>query len=344
MKKLWLLLLCSCSIAAMAQKVDLDRYHYLLKFRNLPHKPLGKNVLTYSFTFTAPASVSSILMPDQLGDAAGIQGFTHIPDNGAVLLFFSASDLSFKDVNIDEHDDQTKDKNGVVTHHYSYTVSAPYSITCQGKALDTANKVIYNNTILGTSTTWTSEAKASRREASEYWRDNAANIKNSLITSSVNNAAATMGRELSYNFGYAMTSSYEHLWILASSKHPEYAAQQAALATVKDAVAKMQPDNLDSFYTQVKPVIDYFDSVKVKYAGKDKSDKKMRYGSFFNNALLYMYLDMPDKAMAEADGLIANDYDKSDGEDLKKTALELQTLLKTNQVTTRHFKLANSQI
>ena len=84
-------------------------------------------------------------------------------------------------------------------------------------------------------------------------------------------------------------------------------------------------------------MIKYFDELKTKYSEDEKAHKKLRYSAWYNNAVLYMILDMPVNAVAEAEGLIANDYDKKDGERLKKDAEEMMELLNKNHISSRHF-------
>ncbi len=79
-------------------------------------------------------------------------------------------------------------------------------------------------------------------------------------------------------------------------------------------------------------------SQKTRYTEDEKSHKKLRYAAWYNNAVLYMMLDMPEKAAEEARGLIANDYDAKDGEKLVEQAEALKALLALNKTNTRHFR------
>jgi hypothetical protein len=88
---------------------------------------------------------------------------------------------------------------------------------------------------------------------------------------------------------------------------------------------------------QLKPVIDYFESLKTRYSGSGKHDRKIRYASYFNLAVLYYYLDDPQAMIKEARGLILNDYDTRDGKNLEATAVWLKNLFQTNNITSRHF-------
>ncbi|RFM28821.1 hypothetical protein [Deminuibacter soli] len=338
MKQLPLLLLaCTVASCAFAQQVDLDRFHYFIRYRNLPHHPLDKNIHTYNITISLPPNADTLFSTDALGDIAGIQGFEKQETEAPVKLYFSATSITPGAASITTQYNDKQEPSG-------YSMQLPYTIVCTGNAYDAANKRIYSNTTLGTQTTYTTPALPTRAAAETYWQQHADSITTALLVTAVNNAAGTMGMELTYNFGYGTVNSYEHLWILADKQHPEYVSQQSALKTVKDAVVNLEDANNEQFYTQLKPALDYFLSLPRKYNTADKAARKMRYGSFYNTALLYLYLDMPDKAIAAADALISNGYEIGDGESLKKQAIDLQELLRNNKVSTRRTKPAYSKL
>ena len=105
----------------------------------------------------------------------------------------------------------------------------------------------------------------------------------------------------------------------------------------------MSPDEpLDKVKEKLKPVIAYYDKVKTLYAGSDKEARKLRYASYFNLAKIYLYLDDPTAAMREADALAMNDYDESDGRNLRAVAESLDEQLKKNNASTRHFPVVIS--
>ncbi len=67
----------------------------------------------------------------------------------------------------------------------------------------------------------------------------------------------------------------------------------------------------------------------------------MRYSAFYNKAKIYYYLDMPQEMMAEAEGLIKNGYDESDGKQLLETARQLVEEFKKTGLDTRHVPFNN---
>jgi hypothetical protein len=90
---------------------------------------------------------------------------------------------------------------------------------------------------------------------------------------------------------------------------------------------------------QLKPVIDYFEKIKRIYSSTSKHDRKMKYASYFNLAVLYYYLDDPQAMMKEAKGLELNDYDAKDARGFVQTATWLKNLFEQNNIYTRHFTI-----
>ncbi|BAV09138.1 hypothetical protein FLA_5186 [Filimonas lacunae] len=323
---------------AQAQKVDLDRYTIQYQYRDLPHRPISPNALSYYARAVVPGNISNSIPLETIEGNIVIDGLKWDAQNPAISVTLTASDLSFSDIEIKENVEIKKDKDGKETGRvYTYFATAKYSLTCTGKAVDNQGVVIYN-AALGTSSTYTSSSYNNRREASEYWNNNRIEVKKSLTANIINNATANLSRGLSNDFGFPQRGGYDYLWILNAKKHPEHQAQQEAIEKIKIAFAHMTAnESLDSFSAAMAPILDYFESVKTKYPGTDKADRKMRYSSYYNKAVIYMYLDMPEKAIPEAEALAANGYDERDGETLKKLATALNDLFLRNAKRSRHF-------
>jgi hypothetical protein len=90
-------------------------------------------------------------------------------------------------------------------------------------------------------------------------------------------------------------------------------------------------------------VIDYFEKIKKKYSSTKKHDRKIRYASYFNLAVLYYYLDDPQAMMKEANGLELNDYDAKDAKGFVQTATWLKNIFQQTNIYTRHFNIDPSR-
>ncbi len=99
---------------------------------------------------------------------------------------------------------------------------------------------------------------------------------------------------------------------------------------------------IDQIKEQLKPAIDYFEKIKRKYTSTSKHDRKIRYASYYNLAVLYYYLDDPQMMMKEANGLVLNDFDTRDGKAFEQSATRLKNLFLQNNIYTRHFGIDTS--
>jgi hypothetical protein len=130
------------------------------------------------------------------------------------------------------------------------------------------------------------------------------------------------------------------MWIIDSRKHPEYSSHRNAFLQLKDVLFSISANKpLDGVREQVKPVIDYFEGIKKRYTSTSKHDRKIRYASYFNLAVLYYYLDDPQAMLKEAAGLILNDFDARDGKAFETTALRLKNQFEETKINTRHFTI-----
>lgn len=130
------------------------------------------------------------------------------------------------------------------------------------------------------------------------------------------------------------------MWIIDSRKHEEYNAHRKAFRDMNEVIFGMNANTpIDKARIQLKPVIDYFESIKQKYPTTSKHDRKIRYASYYNLAVLYYYLDDPQTMMKEANGLVLNDFDAKDGKNFERTALWLKKQFEVSKINTRHFRI-----
>jgi hypothetical protein len=164
------------------------------------------------------------------------------------------------------------------------------------------------------------------------------NLAKQLSASAISNLNAVVNER----YGYQLRRVSDMLWILNNKKHSSYADHQAAWNQFKNAIVLMSADeSLDKVKAKMKPVIDYFEKAKNQYTGTDKEARKMRYASFYNLAKIYLWLDDPAKAKIEADALAMNDYDESDGKNLRAMAESLEQTLRKNNSNSRHFAVSS---
>jgi hypothetical protein len=341
LKNLFKLTCCLLPFASFAQKVDLDRYNIHCDFKDLPAKPLGEAYSTFAVEVGVPGNVLNSISRESIENGISIRGLKRVATSPSFIVYFNSEDLVITDVGVKEYVDIQKDSKGNETgRKTSYYVSASYSLKCEGKCYTAQKQLVYSATFGTSQSKYNSDYMATHKEATEYWNNNKESLKSSFIAGIINPSITAMGNKLSADYGYVTHSGYDVLWILNSKKHPEHEAQQTVIAKIKDEFGRMKADSsIEWLARDMEPVIQYFNEVEAKYNKDEKGDKKMRYAAYYNKAIIYTYLDQPDKAVAEADKLVANGYDPKDGERLKKHAEELRSMLDSNKKTTTHFVL-----
>lgn len=179
-----------------------------------------------------------------------------------------------------------------------------------------------------------------RKLAEGYFMLNAIATTGDLYRSCVYSAMHYLSLRITDNFGFSEVTVNDVMWIVASRKHPEYDAHRDAFRQLTEVLFAMNANqSIEGAREQLKPVIDYFESIKEKYTTIKKYDRKMRYASYFNLAVLYYYLDDPQSMMKEATSLMLNDYDVRDVKAFAESASRLKNIFQRANIYTRHFKI-----
>ena len=344
MRKLSLLLsLLFCSAVAFTQKIDLDKLNFKASYLQLPTNPFPEEYTTFSTKFVANGI--------NLDDAGFANG-----ESGLASTYFNVS--GFKKVNTGGHftikvqidgydmgkpetvkkETTTKDKDGKETTTVSYTLKFKYLVPMMYTITDLNGKILKDGPITEGSLEKTYETGSYSTTATleKYWNDNAATTKRGLLGGFISEKLSLLQGRLDSEIGYVARTNTDILWTTDSPKHPENDAFKKACEDAKLAMAAMTtivPLNL----AKVKPIIAYFDSVLVKYNKDEKPERKLRYAAWYNMSTIYYWLEDFDNAIRCGEGLIANDYDKGDGKDLKVASERLKAKLTGSKIKTRHY-------
>jgi len=333
-KKILLASFLVFGLAASAQSTDLDPFDINYSYVNLPSKPIvDKKNRTYSFVTNIDRNLQYNKPKYFIENQVTINGFEKKEKNGYLSIEVVLQNPAITKKEITNRVSSSKDKNGRVTNKYYYTVV--YSYTQDGNA-----KVVSNDGKVSKVINFTAQRSAKSQEYENYSQAESFQygiqnlIRNNFTTEVVN----TLNNELNDEFGYPVKTGVDKLWILANKKHPEQMAEYNAYLTVKNAFDKMNfAEPTADIANEVKESIAYFESLPTKYSEDEKAHRKIRYSAYFNLAKIYYLLDNPTKSNEYCQKLIANDYDKSDGETMLKANNELLTLFKANQLNNRHF-------
>jgi hypothetical protein len=344
MKTFYLVFLCVLPFFLSAQKkVDIDPFSFTVQYRSLPKLKIDSTYHTYNVVIEGTRLMKPFLSELSPEKTVLLDGWRKLPDNGHLNIKVNLDDLLPESVSVKERSEVIKNRTGQITgtriyYHeevkYSFAATADITDYKGAHIMDMnlasrQNKLVYN-----------SPEFALRPLAEGYFILNSAKITNDLYRRCVNNAMHELSENITENFGYKEVTANDIMWIIDSRKHPEYEAHRKAFQQLSEVFFSMNANNsIEKVREQVKPVIDYFESVKKNYTSTSKHDRKIRYASYFNLAVLYYYLDDPQMMMKEAQGLVLNDYDSKDGKGLELTAIWLKNLFQTNNIYTRHFNM-----
>lgn len=328
------------NMALNAQKVDLDPYNFKFQYRNLPATPLDTSFKTFSVHTDISENTENAMTTDAIDSKVNLQGFSRVDRRGDVSISITIEDLFIDKYDIIENSSETKNKDGSVTKNYSYYVAVTYSIKGNAVFRDkTGGELKKGMSLFSSSYNWNSSTYKTRSEASTYYSNNKRAIMNNLMRERINEAIDGINTHVNHYFGYPVTDVNMYLWLVDNGKHPEKEPMSARWKALKPAIEGITANELsDDTKSKINEMIKYFDGLKTTYNKDEKGDKKIRYAAYYNNAVLYMMLDMPDKAVIEANGLVTNDYDAKDGKHLNEQAEALIALFNANHLNSRHFR------
>lgn len=356
----------------LAQKVDLDKFYFDVNYIQLPRQYVQPDERTVGIRIGLGSNIRRAYPEQAIFDNINVAGFRKVEANPAVGITFTMSDLRVEKTEIKTRQIDRKDKSGKTMKVDQFTLVATFSTagrfqlygpkTGESRTVQqtpaaqpnrflqaiageqAVNPATYSALITSNyfpnTISYSTREYDSANEANQYFERNQRSIQNELITNYINNALKTINEQVNTWYGYVPTHSREFLWILDSKNHPEYAIQQEAIKAVKTLMPTMQPtESTTQLARNLQPVLDYFNEMKTRFTGTDKADVKMRYSAFYNLATLYYWLDQPDAVGPEAEGLLKNGYDTSDGKRFVRLADDLRNSLGKHQLAGRHMPL-----
>jgi hypothetical protein len=331
-------------LLASSQKVpDLDRFRFTAEFRTLPQTLLDSSYHTYNVTVQGTRLMKGYLEEMEPGRTVLLEGWKQIPKDGHLTIDVKLEDLLPESFAVRERSEAIKDRQGrqtgtrtVYYQEVVYTFSA-FADVNDYKGAHVRNIVLADR---GYKQTYTSPEFPLKALAEGYFLLNSTSITERLYKNCVTRAMHYLSERITDDFGYGEATINDQMWIIDSKKHPEYAAHRNAFLILKDALFGLSAEKpLTGVREQMQPAIDYFESIKKKYTSTSKHDRKIRYASYYNLAVIYYYLDDPQSMLKEAAGLILNDFDARDGKNLEASAIRLKNRFEETKIYTRHFPI-----
>ncbi len=344
MKKLYFAACLLLPFTLMAQKsVDLDRYRFSVQFRSLPAMRIDSTYRTYQVEVDATKMMRPFLQELQPENTVRLEGWRKLPQDGHLLVKVKLGDLLPGDVAVKERVVTTRNGSGQTTGtKIFYYQEVVYTFEAEAVITDHRGIHIMDQQLAsrGTKRTYKSPEFAVRALAEGYFVINSMAVTKELYRESVNRALHYLSERLTVNFGFDAVTAEDNMWVIDSRKHPEYNDWRNAIRQIQDVLFSMNASTpITGAKEQVQPAIRYFEKIKRDYAGPSRHDRKLRYGCYYNLAVLYYYLDDPQAMMKEANGLVLNDFDIKDGVAFEKTATWLRNLFQQNNIYTRHFPI-----
>ncbi len=342
--KYHLFLLISLPFTLFSQKrVDLDRFNFRVQFRSLPLIRIDSSYRTYNVAVDGTKMMRPFLKEIDPSNSVILDGWRKLPQDGHLNIEVKLEDLLPETVTLKDRVINVKDSKGVITktstlfyQEVIYTFAATAEITdylgvhiLDEVLADRAYKQVYTSPEFG-----------NRALAESYFVINSLKVTKDLYRSCVNRAIHYLSERITSNFGFSEVSVQDYMWVIGGKKDPEYSDCRKAFLLMNDVLFSMDANNsIAGVREQLKPAIDYFENIKKRYDSADRHDRKIRYASYFNLAVLYYYLDDPEMMMNEANGLILNDFQTGIGKSFQETALRLKKQFQNTNIYTRHFRI-----
>jgi hypothetical protein len=325
------------------KKVDLDKYNFTVQFRSLPQIRLDSSYRTYHVEIETTKLMQPYLRDISPQETVVLEGWRKLPGNAHISIKVKLEDLLPESASIKERVENITDRNGRVTgsrvlyyQEVTYTFAAKAIISdykgmhiMDQELADRAYKRVYR-----------SPEFAIRQLAEGYFLINTLSVSRELYRNCVNRAMHYLSERITENFGFGEVTVKDFMWIIDSRKHPEYTAHRKAFQQMNEVLFSMNANqSIKGAREQLIPVINYFENIKKKYTSSSKHDRKIRYASYYNLAVLYYYLDDPKLMMKEANGLELNDFDANDSKGFQQSAIRLKNLFEKTNIYTRHFRI-----
>lgn len=372
-KKITPILIALISISLFSQKspkVDLDRFYFDVKLQNLPTENIPFENRTYTTNVNLVPSVYDYY-PDVniIKNRLYIKGWKNITTSPTVTLDYNITEFSQKGVNIVNRLVEEKDKDGkVIKSYYMYSAVVQFygngvavmngpksTVQIEPKKTEEVpkevNRFLQNKTAkvdevvskgsqnrinLAANMEYRSTESQNYKEIENYYNINKNEIFNIKLREYIDRSIQNSNFGVNRIYGFEPVSNNEKVWIM-DAKDDEGAAQKEAITAVKVYFSEIQADkSIDDAVKNLQPLVEYFESLKTKYPDDNKGSRKIRYSAYYNLGKIYLYTDQPEKAIKEGEGLIANDYDKSDGKDIIKEAELLINIFAKTGFKSRH--------
>ncbi|MDR0560660.1 MAG: hypothetical protein LBG92_10865 [Prevotellaceae bacterium] len=335
---------CLFSLGGTAQtkNVDIDNVWFNFAFRTTPIEPQNPIRFAYFVNMNVSSVAKQNLQMDALRDAVRIEGQTRTAyaDSALITLTLSIGDILIRSSNVVERREESKDKSGKVTVYNYYHTEIIYTFESSYK-IEIRDKAVRNIPIHSRSReiVYKTREYRTRKEAADYWNNNREVHLSTFYSNHTTETVDNMTAYLSERFGFPIHTGLPKLTLktMDEKKHDENTNFRTEVNSLKETLEAATPNTppdaaMKSIFTG------YFKNILTKYTDpKRKADIRLRYAAYYNLCMIYLCFDEPEKVGEYADKLIANDYNKYEGEKMNDLAKELKAQFDRSGIRTRHF-------
>lgn len=336
------------AFAGTAQKsVDLDRYRFSVQLRSLPTARIDSTYRTYD------AEVSTTKLMDQFFNQTDpaktirLEGWKKLSGQGHISIRVKLGDLLPGDATVRERVVTRSTGNGTIASSKTmYYQEVVYTFEAEAIITDYLGMHLADIQLASREykRTYRSPEFSNRLLAQGYFLANSVAITRELFREAGTGAIHRLNQRINEMYGFESVQTDDYMWSIDSRKHPEYDDWRKALRQTTDVLFSMNASTpITGAREQLQPAISYFERIKRDYDSEKRHDRKLRYGAYFNLAVIYYYLDDPQAMMREANGLALNDFDANDAKGFKQTATWLRNIFEQNNIYTRHFQIDTDQ-
>lgn len=340
MKKTCLILFLLPLIAAAQKTVDLDKYRFSVQYRSLPVTRIDSTYRTYDVSVGSTRLMEPLLQDMDPVNTVRMEGWKKLPANGHLRVEVKLGDLLPGEMTVRERVVSNRLANGTLSSKTYYYQEVSYSFEALAHISDHKGMHILDEVLADRShkKVYRSPEFPARAMAEGYFLVNALTVTRNLFRESVTRSMHRLTEQLNNHFGFEPVTVNDMMWVIDSRKHDEYGPWRNAIRQASDVLFSMNASTpITGAKEELQPVISYFEKIKKEYSSNNRHDRKIRYGAYYNLAVLYYYLDDPQAMMREAHGLELNDFDPGDAKGFKRTATWLKDLFEQNNIYTRHF-------
>ncbi len=332
---------------AAQKKVDLDKYRFTVQYRSLPQQRLDSAYKTYNVEVEGTKLMQVFLQEMSPEKSVVLEGWRMLPRNGHISIKVKLEDMLPEAVSVKERIENTtrpatQGRPAQTGTRIFYHEEVQYSFAATASIYDYKGMHVTDLTLASRNykLIYNSPEFAFRKLAEGYFMLNALSKSDDLYRSCVNRAMHYLSETITEDFGFKEITVRDYMWIVDSRKHPEYSDHRQAFQKINDVLFGMNAtESIEQARVELQPVIEYFERLKKDYNTTSRHDRKLKYASYYNLAVLYYYLDDPQMMMKEANGLVLNDFDAADGKAFQESARRLKELFQQANIYTRHFSI-----